>query len=333
MLPQLKDCEGKYSPTQVHLQVYDGACHVLPMLSFTEPAKHCYRAIASWCKFVTSHHPVSHDNTSQPSMSSTQYSSRYNTVGTNTFSASMSSATASQTGLAPPILTPITIPDARENMHSSQNSNSPSGSSSVPTFLPTSGSNQTASPAISIRHEGSHEGQPQSPAITDWELTDIEASQPTTPVRETPPERDDETGLADLQGEIKVPKNIPKGYAGNYDVYLDSNVSSTSVTVPRLKFAERVWDVQGGTFKNNMIRERVSVHGECRPLEDTSKLSAFSIPLQEIGVVKEAQASLAGTKTCSIVKLIGLRLQAERYLRGQVRCAQWDSNAIDRGLN
>jgi hypothetical protein len=42
-----------------------------------------------------------------------------------------------------------------------------------------------------------------------------------------------------------------------------------------------------------MIRERVSVHGECRPLEDPSELSAFSIPLQEIGVVKEAQVSLS----------------------------------------
>ena len=41
-----------------------------------------------------------------------------------------------------------------------------------------------------------------------------------------------------------------------------------------------------------MIRERVSVHGECRPLEKPEELSAFSMPLEEIGVVKEAQVSL-----------------------------------------
>jgi len=235
MLPQLKDCEGKYPPTQVHLQVYDGACHVLPMLSFTEPAKHCYRAIASWCKFVTSHHPVSKQSAdlrtkaqssmSQPSVSSTQYPSRHTTLGTDARSAASTSTTASQTGLAPPILTPITIPDAREPTPSSHSA--ASGPTPVSTFLPASDSNQTASPAISIRNEELRGLHPQSPAMTDWELTDNDISQPTTPSRETVPGDDDdeETSPADLQGEIKVPKNIPKGYAGNYDVYSSSNVS------------------------------------------------------------------------------------------------------------
>lgn len=31
----------------------DDACHVLPLFSFTTPAKYCYRAIASFCKYVT----------------------------------------------------------------------------------------------------------------------------------------------------------------------------------------------------------------------------------------------------------------------------------------
>lgn len=42
------------SPLQVHLQVYDGVCHDLPLFSFTVPAKYCYRAISSFIKFVTS---------------------------------------------------------------------------------------------------------------------------------------------------------------------------------------------------------------------------------------------------------------------------------------
>lgn len=42
------------STNQVHLQIYDDACHDLPLMSFTNPAKYCYRAIASFAKFVTS---------------------------------------------------------------------------------------------------------------------------------------------------------------------------------------------------------------------------------------------------------------------------------------
>ncbi|GAA5859683.1 hypothetical protein JCM1840_006408 [Sporobolomyces johnsonii] len=46
--------KGKtYPPTKVHLQVYDDACHDLPLFSFTNPAKYCFRAIASFAKFVT----------------------------------------------------------------------------------------------------------------------------------------------------------------------------------------------------------------------------------------------------------------------------------------
>ncbi|CUA69250.1 AB hydrolase superfamily protein C4A8,06c [Schizosaccharomyces pombe 972h-] [Rhizoctonia solani] len=58
LLPSLKDIESKgYEPTKVHLQVYDETCHVLPLFSFTTPAKYCYRAIALFCKHVTGSHP------------------------------------------------------------------------------------------------------------------------------------------------------------------------------------------------------------------------------------------------------------------------------------
>ncbi|KAG9001387.1 hypothetical protein FRB94_004799 [Tulasnella sp. JGI-2019a] len=51
--PPMMGIEERYGPTDVHLQVYDETCHVLPMYSFTTPAKYCFRAIASFCKFVT----------------------------------------------------------------------------------------------------------------------------------------------------------------------------------------------------------------------------------------------------------------------------------------
>ncbi|OCH89858.1 alpha/beta-hydrolase [Obba rivulosa] len=54
MYPALEGIEQRFGPTKVHLQVYDDTAHVLPILfSFTTPAKYCYRAIATFTKYVT----------------------------------------------------------------------------------------------------------------------------------------------------------------------------------------------------------------------------------------------------------------------------------------
>ena len=55
LYPRIMEYAAKYpTPTKVHLQVYDGCAHVLPILfAFTTPAKYCFRAIASFCRFVT----------------------------------------------------------------------------------------------------------------------------------------------------------------------------------------------------------------------------------------------------------------------------------------
>ncbi|WEW58692.1 hypothetical protein PRK78_004160 [Emydomyces testavorans] len=45
---------GKYEPTYVQLQVWDHLCHVAPTLSFTQPAKYMYRAIAQFGAWVLS---------------------------------------------------------------------------------------------------------------------------------------------------------------------------------------------------------------------------------------------------------------------------------------
>ncbi|KAL8280896.1 hypothetical protein RQP46_006575 [Phenoliferia psychrophenolica] len=52
--PERTRKHAEYGPTKVHLQIYDDACHDLPLMSFTTPAKYCYRAISSFAKFVTS---------------------------------------------------------------------------------------------------------------------------------------------------------------------------------------------------------------------------------------------------------------------------------------
>jgi hypothetical protein len=44
--PDQKALIDKYKPTRVHLQIYDGCCHVVPTLSWTRSSKYMYRACA-----------------------------------------------------------------------------------------------------------------------------------------------------------------------------------------------------------------------------------------------------------------------------------------------
>ena len=60
LYPKITDFAARYpTPTKVHLQVYDGCAHDLPILfAFTTPAKYCFRAIASFCRFATGMQPL-----------------------------------------------------------------------------------------------------------------------------------------------------------------------------------------------------------------------------------------------------------------------------------
>ncbi|KIY46189.1 alpha/beta-hydrolase [Fistulina hepatica ATCC 64428] len=62
LYPPLYDISSRgYKPTRVHLQVYDDCAHVLPVLfSFSTPAKYCYRAMATFCKYVTGLPPTTY---------------------------------------------------------------------------------------------------------------------------------------------------------------------------------------------------------------------------------------------------------------------------------
>ncbi|KAG6869341.1 hypothetical protein C0993_000094 [Termitomyces sp. T159_Od127] len=51
---QKENSERFTIPTKVHLQVYDGMCHVLTVFTFTESAKCAYRSIAEFVKHVSS---------------------------------------------------------------------------------------------------------------------------------------------------------------------------------------------------------------------------------------------------------------------------------------
>jgi hypothetical protein len=44
--PDQKAMIDNYKPTRVHLQIYEGCCHVVPTLAITKSAKYMYRACA-----------------------------------------------------------------------------------------------------------------------------------------------------------------------------------------------------------------------------------------------------------------------------------------------
>lgn len=50
---QRENAEKFQEPTRVHLQVYDGMCHVLTVFTFTDSAKYAYRSIAQFVRHVT----------------------------------------------------------------------------------------------------------------------------------------------------------------------------------------------------------------------------------------------------------------------------------------
>ncbi|KAG8804168.1 hypothetical protein FRC16_000108 [Serendipita sp. 398] len=53
MYPLIEGIKERYpTATQVHLQVYDETCHVLPLFTFTTPAKFAFRSVATFCKHV-----------------------------------------------------------------------------------------------------------------------------------------------------------------------------------------------------------------------------------------------------------------------------------------
>lgn len=259
MMPLLRDIEGKYGPTQVHLQVYDHTCHVLPMISMSEPAKQsvhvsssvwyiycrntfltatlsftsCYRAIANFCRYATREH-----KSGQNSMSSSQKQGidvgRKSSLAMSELStgnpASGSvppSLSHSLDSMNPPSVAPLTLaepipigPSASiKTDHSTDKvpRSKPSFSKTF-SFLSTSrrmkGANADSHPAST---PASDAGYPES-----REDTDAEGGFADSPVQENLPDAGPNDDVLDPNfpsDEIKVPSNIPDGYAGNSKIY------------------------------------------------------------------------------------------------------------------
>ncbi|WVQ99705.1 hypothetical protein IAU59_006846 [Kwoniella sp. CBS 9459] len=132
MLPSLQGIEEKYGPTNVHLQVYDGVCHDLPLLSMTRPARGAFRAITSFARYVTPSAPGSRyisrskpntpraSTTNMPSLNgsashSQPSSSRQSELGFGTGGASPTSKTSNQNMIEDTLMIRPMGSDSRED--------------------------------------------------------------------------------------------------------------------------------------------------------------------------------------------------------------------------
>ncbi|KXN87458.1 AB hydrolase superfamily protein C4A8.06c [Leucoagaricus sp. SymC.cos] len=127
LYPLLEGIQERHpQPTAVHLQVYDGTCHVMPVLFlFSTPAKFCYRAMASFIRFVTGMPPG-------PSVSASD--SSILKMGRHASSPEIKRSASSD-----PIDSPETPPLAEQQ----------SSSISAPTSENSSGSNTPTGPSVS----------------------------------------------------------------------------------------------------------------------------------------------------------------------------------------
>ncbi|GJE91355.1 alpha/beta hydrolase [Phanerochaete sordida] len=271
LYPVLNGIEERYSPTQVHLQVYDDAAHVLPILfSFTTPAKYCFRATATFIRHVTGMLP--------PSAS--------DSVGNIPITLSPPTSPG-----VPPPGSPFSVPipederltrpsnlDVRSTPASREPSPRPRGpslfalakkpadDSAVPprkTSLRRAFSAHVSRAGVLFRGGSVHASQ-QSSTIVE---SPPSSSQP--PSRQSPTPPPDGTAHPREDSDVAGPRFYGSGMkdsgserrAGEQEVY------------------------QNGL--ETMIRERVSTHGIIRPLEPESELPAFSLPPELIGVVSE----------------------------------------------
>lgn len=237
MYPPLVDIEQRHGPTPIHLQVYDDAAHILPVLfGFTTPGKFCYRAIANFIRHVTGI-PIP----SQPKSPALVTSSSHFVFN-------------SPTQEDPPACSPeLQLSGAlSENNLTPRTGEEQNGSS---TILDSSGSTTPVSSSTSVNTR-----------TVFFRIRSLRVSPSSTTMkvgkRPSPPETLASGGLS-RRHTVAGPS---VRFAGEVCVYSVSEDHS---------------------WKECMIRERVSTRGEIRPLEPKEELATFLVPANLIGVPSE----------------------------------------------
>ncbi|KAK7472430.1 hypothetical protein VKT23_000545 [Stygiomarasmius scandens] len=292
MYPALTGIENRYGPTPVHLQVYDDTAHVLPVLfAFTTPAKYCFRAIASFCKYTTGMLNASHSTTDSNG------SGAYTVKGLK--SAKSKSSLKNKGSFFASRSPEQKTKDADDNITLSPPQKlglKRSFSENVRSINPFSGNlgrkgslsaGKSAPPAqdvipplppmpSSLRQQASEESPEPSTITTNKDDkipgTTEEASAESGSLISTEPAGD-------------VP-STPK-----LEVTLPRTASPTQITPPYDRFAgDPIVYSETAEFpsmKSAMIRERVSTRGAIRPLEPEEELDAMKVPQDVIGNLSE----------------------------------------------
>ncbi|EGO26401.1 hypothetical protein SERLADRAFT_414458 [Serpula lacrymans var. lacrymans S7.9] len=250
LCPTLVGIEGRYGPTSVHLQVYDDTAHVLPVLfSFTTPGKFCYRAIATFCKHVTG---MTAGPQSPGGLNGMQF---LNMTPSQVMQNNSQEASPGEKSSSKFLSRALSMSDLANRVQRGRNVRQ-NTVDSVMLPRPKSSLKRSMSRAASV-----FRGNPtrtSSPAFG--------ASPLSTPALEVPP----------------IDSSEPDGPRGR-------SVSSSGANEPQYAGEATVYHDADGvpSWKEGMIRERVSTRGVIRPLEAENELDAFHVPPDIIGVLSE----------------------------------------------
>lgn len=205
------------------------------MISMSEPAKHCYRAIANFCRFATRQHSSSQSSLSSGHKSGARGSAGFamTEIPDSSLPPNSFSTQSTQSFVPPPSLAPLTLAEPLSTTPASEGiSLENPGTDHTPKSKP-SFRKAFSFLSNSQRSQGSSdvypEGLPRSGAHTpsDRDLTQSREDSDAdgyvdSPVQENLPEAGPSDPILDPNfpsDEIKVPADIPEGSAGNSKIY------------------------------------------------------------------------------------------------------------------
>ncbi|KAI0827909.1 alpha/beta-hydrolase [Trametes gibbosa] len=264
LYPALEGIEERYGPTKVHLQVYDDAAHTLPVLfAFTTPGKYCFRAMATFIKYITGMLPM--PNGGMPTVLEDAVRTFSPPGSHSNLPAAGTNGNASRTLHTLPVPTitasrsdPSVVSGTCLDMTHSPTAATSAGSGD--TFKANDSKSPPSVDGMSARRAFSARITRASVFLRRQSSTISQSSSPSGPHGQAR----DSTGSSDVAGPRFHEKSSgPEGvrYAGELAVY-DNGLDT-------------------------MIRERVSTRGVIRALEPESELSAFRIPPKLVGEVSE----------------------------------------------
>ncbi|KAI0629024.1 alpha/beta-hydrolase [Trametes polyzona] len=262
LYPVLNGIEERYGPTKVHLQVYDDAAHTLPVLfAFTTPGKYCFRAMATFIKYVTGMLAAPGD------VVSTILEHGVTTVSPASSQSNLRAAAEADKRAKSHTTPVLTTSQSDPVVKTTDDAKPQEAAASSASETPDSGAGNT------LKVDGSQlkKGPPGVESKFSRRAFSASVSRASGFLRRQPTLASgsrgrgrDSTGSSDVAGprfheKSSGPEDVR--YAGEASVY-DNGLDT-------------------------MIRERISTRGVVRPLEPESELSAFMLPPARIGEVSE----------------------------------------------